>query len=71
MKSYRNYNEPEWFRFHIVKPPCDGEYIVTCKDAIRATVLTYENGKWYNDARTTFEVIAWMFLPPAYVPYTQ
>lgn len=64
--TYRYDNIEHWFAFDRVQPPCDGEYIVTCKNAIKATVLTYEDGKWYNDARTTFDVVAWMFLPGAY-----
>lgn len=65
-RTYASYNQPTWYRYSRVKPPEDGEYIVTCRDAIRATVLTYENGKWYNDDRKEFDVIAWMFLPGAY-----
>ena len=65
-RTYASYNQPTWYRCSRVKPPEDGEYIVTCRDAIRATVLTYENGKWYNDNRKEFDVIAWMFLPGAY-----
>ena len=61
------YSNDHWFVFHNVKPPCDGEYIVTVRDAIKATVLTYEDGKWYNEARETFNVIAWQFLPGAYI----
>lgn len=59
------YSNDHWFTKS--DPPCDGEYIVTCKDAIRATVLTFEEGKWYNEAREQFDVIAWQFLPGAYV----
>ena len=65
MSTYARY-EPTWYRFSNVRPPCDGEYIVTCRDAIRATVLTYENGIWTNDHKKKFDVIAWMFLPGAY-----
>ena len=61
------YSNDHWFVYSNVKPPYDGEYIVTIRDAIRATVLTYEDGKWYNEARKTFDVVAWQFLPGAYV----
>ncbi len=64
---WRNrYNNDNWFTQN--PPPFEGEYIVTCKNAIRATVLTYENGKWHNDAGVEFDVIAWQFLPGAYTP---
>lgn len=66
MSRHSYFDDEHWFVFENVKPPCDGEYIVTCKDAIKATVLTYEDDKWYNDARTEFNVVAWMFLPGAY-----
>lgn len=61
-----NYENEHWFVCSRVQPPYDGEFIVTCKDAIRATVLTYEDGKWLNDNKDEFDVIAWMFLPGAY-----
>lgn len=64
----RRYDTERWFTCSTVKPPCDGEYIVTCRGAIKATVLTYEEGVWYNDNRDTFDVVAWMFLPGAYRP---
>lgn len=63
---YSRYDEPVWFLTANVQPPCDGEYIVTCRDAIKATVLYFEEGKWYNERRRRFDVIAWMFLPGAY-----
>lgn len=61
------YSNDRWFLTRNINPPYDGEYIVTCKHAKRATVLTYEEGKWYNDAREEFNVVAWMFLPGAYI----
>ena len=63
-----SYDQMHWFVFNRVQPPCDGEYIVTIRNGIRATVLTYENGHWYNDSRRRFDVVAWMFLPGAYKP---
>lgn len=66
MAKYARYDNPTWYLTANVLPPCEGEYIVTCRDAIRATVLYYEDGNWYNEKRKKFNVIAWMFLPGAY-----
>ena len=60
------YDPYTWFLCRNVKPPYEGEFIVTCRDAIRATVLTYENNKWVNEDNEQFDVVAWMFLPGAY-----
>lgn len=56
------------FRWYtLTAPPYEGEYIVTCKGAKRATALQYENGKWTDINGTEYEVIAWQFLPNAYI----
>lgn len=59
MGRYDNFT---WYKNTNVKPPCDGEYIVTCRNAIRATTATYENGKWLNN----MNVVAWTFFPGIY-----
>ena len=66
--KYARYDKEHWFVYNRIKPPYDGEYIVTCRNAIRSTVLTYEDGAWYNEARKKFDVVAWMFLPGIYRP---
>ena len=50
-----------------IVPPEEGEYLVTCKDAKRPIILTYEDKIW-TDGYHDFEVIAWLPLPPAYDP---
>ena len=62
------YSNDNWFVYHDTKPPYDGEYNVTVRGAIRATTLTYEDGKWTDINGTEFDVVAWTFLPGAYVP---
>ena len=70
MSRYARYDQPTWYPTANVLPPCEGEYLVTCRGAIKATVLYFEDGKWYNEKRKQFNVIAWMFLPGAYrIPY--
>lgn len=65
-EKYATYNKATWYRYSHVKPPCDGIYIVTCRDAIRATVLNYEDGKWTDDRGNKYSVVAWTFLPGIY-----
>lgn len=67
-RNYAKYDSVSWYRFSCVHPPADGEYIVTCRNARRATILTFENRKWTNDRGKTFDVIAWTFLPGIYRP---
>ena len=54
---------------HMTVPPAEGEYLVTCECAARPMILTYENKRW-TDGYTDYSVIAWLPLPPAYVPIT-
>ena len=56
------YDAFTWYKCTNVKPPCDGEYIVTCRNASRATTATFENGKWLNN----MNVVAWTFFPGIY-----
>ena len=58
------YNNFTWYLYKNVKPPCDGEYIISCRNAIRATTATFENGKW----RGKYDVVAWTFFPGVYRP---
>ena len=58
------YDAFTWYKNVNVKPPCDGEYIVSCRGAIRATSATFEDGKWLGG----IDVIAWTFFPGIYRP---
>ena len=57
-----NYDTFTWYLNKNVPPPCDGEYIVTVRNAIRATTATFEDGKW----RGKLDVVAWTFFPGIY-----
>lgn len=50
-----------------IEPPWEGEYIVTCRGASRATNLSWEDNQW-TDGREYYDVIAWTFFPDAYRP---
>lgn len=56
------YDTFTWYVYNNVKPPCDGEYIVSCRNAIRATTATFEDGKWLEK----LDVVAWTFFPGIY-----
>ena len=58
------YDTFTWYRNKNVKPPCDGEYIVTIRNAIRSTSATYEDGKWLGG----IDVVAWTFFPGTFRP---
>lgn len=58
------YDTFTWYLNKNVKPPYDGEYIVSIRNALRATTATFENGKWLGN----HDVVAWTFFPGIYRP---
>ena len=51
-----------------IVPPIEGEYLVTCKNEKRPTIVSYEGKGVWTDGYIDYEVIAWLPLPPAYDP---
>lgn len=51
-----------WVPTDIGLPPCDDEYIVTCRGAKKSMSLSYEDGEWTNGEHK-FDVVAWMPFP--------